>query len=133
MFEVDHYAISVGNIEKSVAFYEKLEFQVIRDYQAEDGSVRIVHMQNGGFILELFCYPDSAKLPAFVKTVKDDLLVKGAKHFALQVKDVEKAAEYVVEVGLTDEKPVVAPGRLGRPYFVLKDPDGIFVEVITAR
>ncbi|MDD6806059.1 MAG: VOC family protein, partial [Clostridiales bacterium] len=64
MFEVDHYAISVGNIEKSVAFYEKLEFQVIRDYQAEDGSVRIVHMQNGGFILELFCYPDSAKLPA---------------------------------------------------------------------
>ena len=133
MFEVDHYAISVGNIEKSVAFYEKLEFQVIRDYQAEDGSVRIVHMQNGGFILELFCYPDSAKLPAFVKTVKDDLLVKGAKHFALQVKDVEKAAEYVVEAGLTDEKPVVAPGRLGRPYFFLKDPDGIFVEVITAR
>ena len=73
MFEVDHYAISVGNIEKSVAFYEKLEFQVIRDYQAEDGSVRIVHMQNGGFILELFCYPDSAKLPAFVKTVNADV------------------------------------------------------------
>ena len=26
MFAADHYAISVGNVEKSIAFYEKLEF-----------------------------------------------------------------------------------------------------------
>ena len=46
MFAADHYAISVGNIEESIVFYEKLEFCVIKDYQAEDGSVRIVQMKN---------------------------------------------------------------------------------------
>ena len=54
MFSADHYAISVGDVDKSIAFYEKLEFRVIKDFQAEDGSVRIVQMQNGAFILEMF-------------------------------------------------------------------------------
>lgn len=133
MFEVDHYAISVGNIEKSVEFYEKLEFKKIKDYQASDNSVRIVHMESGNFLLELFCYPDSSGLPDFVKTVKDDLLVKGSKHLALQVKDIQIAAEYVFKNGLVDEIPVISPGRLGRPYFFIKDPDGIFVEIISGR
>ena len=54
MFSADHYAIIVGDVDKSIAFYEKLEFRVIKDFQAEDGSVRIVQMQNGAFILEMF-------------------------------------------------------------------------------
>lgn len=132
MFQADHYAISVGDVEKSIAFYEKLEFRVIKDYQAEDGSVRIVQMQNGSFILEMFCYPDSEKLPDFVNTLGEDLKVKGAKHLGLQVEDVEKAAVYLTETGLAKEKPVISKGRLGRPYFFIKDPDGIFVEIISA-
>ena len=74
MFQPDHYAISVGDVEKSISFYEKLEFEVIKDFRAEDGSVRIVQMKNGNFILEMFCYPDSEKLPDFVNTLGEDLL-----------------------------------------------------------
>lgn len=133
MFQADHYAISVGDVEKSIAFYEKLEFHVIKDYQAEDGSVRIVHMKNGDLILELFCYPDSAELPGYVNTVKDDLLVKGSKHLGLQVEELKEAANYVYEAGLVEERPTISEGRLGRPYFFMKDPDGIFVEIISAR
>ena len=33
MFSADHYAISVGDVDKSIAFYEKLEFRVIKDFQ----------------------------------------------------------------------------------------------------
>ena len=80
MFVADHYAISVDDVEKSIAFYEKLEFCVIKDYHAEDGSVRIVQMKNGDFILEMFAYPDSEKLPGFVNTLGEDLKVKGSKH-----------------------------------------------------
>lgn len=132
MFQADHYAISVGDVEKSIAFYEKLEFKKIKDYQAEDGTVRIVQMQNGNFILEMFCYPDSEKLPDFVNTLGEDLNVKGSKHLGLQVTDVEKAAAYLEETGLVNEKPLISQGRLGRPYFFIKDPDGIFVEIISA-
>ena len=132
MFQADHYAISVGDADRSISFYEKLEFQVIKDYQAEDGSVRIVQMKNGNFILEMFAYPDSEKLPDFVNTLGEDLKVKGAKHLGLQVADVEKAAAYLTESGLVNEKPVISQGRLGRPYFFIKDPDGIFVEIISA-
>lgn len=133
MFAADHYAISVGDVEKSIAFYEKLEFCVIKDYQAEDGSVRIVQMQNGDFILEMFAYPDSEKLPDFVNTLGEDLKVKGAKHFGLQVQDVEKAACYLLEAGIINKMPEICKGRLGRPYFFIKDPNGIFVEIISSK
>lgn len=133
MFSADHYAISVGDVDKSIAFYEKLEFRVIKDFQAEDGSVRIVQMQNGAFILEMFSYPDSEKLPDFVNTLGEDLKVKGSKHLGLQVQDVECATNYLVEAGLVNEKPTICEGRLGRPYFFIKDPNGIFVEIISAR
>lgn len=132
MFQPDHYAISVGDVEKSITFYEKLEFKKIKDYQAEDGTVRIVQMQNGNFILEMFYYPDSEKLPDFVSTLGEDLKVKGSKHLGLQVTDVEKAAAYLEEAGLVTEKPMISQGRLGRPYFFIKDPNGIFVEIISA-
>ena len=106
---------------------------MIKDYQAEDGSVRIVQMKNGDFILEMFEYPDSEKLPDFVNTLGEDLKVKGAKHFGLQVQDVEKAACYLMDAGLISKMPEISKGRLGRPYFFIKDPNGIFVEIISSK
>ncbi len=133
MFTIDHYAISVADADRSIAFYEKLEFSVIKDYRAEDGSVRIVHMQNGNFILELFSYPDSAKVPEFVNTLGEDLKVQGAKHMGLNVQDIDAAATYLQQAGALRQKPEICEGRLGRPYFFIKDPDGIFVEIISAK
>lgn len=131
MFGIDHYAISVSNSENSRKFYEKLGFRSVMDYQAEDGSVRILQMENNGFLLEMFCYPDSKATPDFVETLDTDLHVNGAKHMALAVENPQKAAEYLFREGLIKEMPVINEGRLGRPYFFIKDPDGIFVEIIT--
>ncbi len=133
MFHVDHYAISVKDADKSIEFYSKLNFSLVKDWRAEDGSVRIVHMTNDSFILEMFCYPDSAALPEFVKDLNTDLKVKGAKHLGLWVEDLEKSADYLQQVGIVDVKPEISQGRLGRPYFFIKDPDGIFVEIISAK
>lgn len=131
MFGIDHYAISVSDSEKSREFYGKLGFQTVKDYQADDGSVRILQMEKDGFLLEMFCYPDSEPTPDFVETLNRDLHVNGAKHMALAVEDPQKAAEYFLKEGLIGETPVINEGRLGRPYFFIKDPDGIFVEIIT--
>lgn len=133
MFHVDHYAISVKDADKSIEFYSKLDFSLLKDWRADDASVRIVQMTNGSFVLEMFCYPDSAALPEFVKDLNTDLKVKGAKHMGLWVEDLEKAGAYLQQIGILDKAPVISQGRLGRAYFFIKDPDGIFVEIISAR
>lgn len=130
MFGIDHYAISVSDSERSRRFYEKLGFRTVKDYQADDGSVRILQMEKNGFLLEMFCYPDSDPTPDFVEKLDTDLHVNGAKHMALAVKDPQKAAEYLLKEGVIGEMPFITEGRLGRPYFFIKDPDGIFVEII---
>lgn len=133
MFNIDHYAISISNAERSIEFYKKLDFTVIKDWEADDKSLRIIHMINGGFILEMFCYVDSDELPQFSMNLSTDLKVNGSKHLGLWVDDLEMVGEYLVTIGILKEKPVITQGRLGRPYFFIKDPDGIFVEIIARR
>lgn len=133
MFNVDHYAISVGNMDKSIEFYSRLDFELLKDWEADDGSVRIVHMMNGGFILEMFCYPDCEELPEFAKNLNTDLKIIGAKHLGLWVEDLEYVAEHLQQIGVLNAKPTISQGRMGRPYFFIKDPNGIFVEIISAR
>ncbi len=132
-FKMDHFAISVSDADRSKAFYEKLGFSIVKDYEAEDKSVRILHMEMDGVILELFCYPDSTPVPDFTETVAKDLKVRGAKHMGLMAADLNEAARYLMEEGLIDEMPQIRAGRLGRDYFFIKDPDGINVEIILAR
>lgn len=133
MFNIDHYAISISNAEESIEFYKKLDFTVMKDWEADDKTLRIIHMMNGGFILEMFCYADSDELPEFSKNLNTDLKVKGSKHLGLWVDDLELAGNYLVSMGILKEKPAITLGRLGRPYFFIKDPDGIFVEIISKR
>ena len=132
-FHMDHYAISVSNAEVSRQFYEKLGFQLVKDFQERADTVRILQMEKEGFLLEMFCYPDCKPTPEFVNDLTTDLKVNGAKHMALSVENLTLAAEYLVKNGLIREMPVINEGRLGRPYFFMKDPDGIFIELIQCR
>lgn len=131
MFQMDHYAISVKNVEKSMEFYSKLGFSVRKDWTAEDDTVRIVQMEKEGFLLEMFCYPDCQEIPSFVENLNTDLKVNGSKHMALKVTNLQEAASYLLQEGLVAQMPAISQGRLGRPYFFIKDPDGIFVEIIS--
>jgi glyoxylase I family protein len=130
MFNIDHYAISVKNMDKSVEFYKKLDFMTIKEWMSEDKNTHIVHMKNGSFILEMFCYKDYNLLPAFVDSLNTDLKTLGSKHIGLCVDDLEVAANYLIEKEIISSFPTIAPGRMGRPYFFIKDPNGIFVEII---
>lgn len=73
MFNVDHYAISISNADESCNFYKKLGFKTIKDWTADDNSLRIIHMDNGGFVLEMFCYKKHEDLPKFVEFLGTDL------------------------------------------------------------
>lgn len=129
MFNVAHVAISVSNIEKSIEFYKKFGFKEFKSWDAEDESIKIRMLNLNGMILEMFCYKDYIELPKTATSTATDLSVIGTKHFALGVPNIEKAKKWVLENKIADEITITI-GRLGKPYFFIKDPDGILVEII---
>lgn len=129
MFNVNHVSISVIDMEKSVEFYKKFGFDDFKSWKAEDESIKINMLKLNNTVLEMFCYKNYTELPETAKSVATDLPVIGTKHFALGVEDIEKAKEFVLNNNIYDNIEIKV-GRLGKPYFFIKDPNGILVEII---
>ena len=126
MFNVVHVAISVSNIGRSIEFYKRIGFKEFKSWDAEDESIKIRMLKLNDFILEIFCYKNYIELPETANSTATDLPVLGTKHFALGVSNIEKAKRWVLENKIADEVTINV-GRLGKPYFFIKDPDGILV------
>lgn len=129
MFNVNHVAISVTNIDISIEFYKKFGFKDFKSWKAEDESIKIAMLKLNNTVLEIFCYKEYVKLPQTAKSVATDLPVLGTKHFALGVENIQKAKEFVIENKIC-ESVDIKKGRLGKEYFFISDPDGILVEII---
>lgn len=132
-FGIDHYAISVSDADKSIEFYNLFGFEKIADFVNDDNSLRIVQMKMDSMIIEFFQYKDHGSLPEFVDSLEMDLKVIGSKHLGINVDNLNEAANYLIEKGVLDKLPKINTGRLGRDYFFIKDPDGIFVEIISVN
>lgn len=128
MFNINHVAISAKNIEETIEFYKKFGFENKKEYH--DENVDIVCLKLNEFVLEIFHYPNSSELPEHSKDLSIDLKTTGNKHFGLGVKNINEAKEFVQENKLNDSEIVIHEGRLGKPYFFIKDPNGILMEII---
>ena len=129
MFNFNHIAISVTNAEESIEFYKKFGFEEFKSWKAEDESIKINMLKLNSIVLEIFCYKEYTKLPETAKTTATDLPVLGTKHFALGVENIEQAKEFVVKNEIANDIEIKV-GRLGKPYFFIKDPNGILMEII---
>ncbi len=126
MFSFDHVAISVDKVEESLNFYEKLGFEKYQEYY--DEKVDLFMLKMAEIKLEIFHYHEHVDLPSFAKDLAEDLHVVGTKHLALQTDDIDSAKVFLEERGL--KLGEIKKGRLGRRYFFLQDPNGIFIEII---
>lgn len=98
---INHFAISVGDLDESVAWYNKVfGFQELRRRLIPNTNVKVCHMQAPGFLLELFCNPDSQPLAEFRKTPNTDFLVRGNKHISFGVPDAHALLPVFEELGV---------------------------------
>ena len=81
---INHFAISVGNLDESVDWYNRVfGFEEISRGQIPNTNVKVCHMQAKGFLLEIFCNEESEPLAEFRKNPNTDFLVQGNKHISI--------------------------------------------------
>lgn len=129
MYRLHHVCLSVANRERSIRFYKQLDFEQFHAWEADDKSLTITHLKNGGIFLELFCYRNQLPAPETIFETQTDLPVIGTKHFGLRVNSIEAARADLSAKRLVPHDIQITQGRTGPRYFFVRDPDGILVEI----
>ncbi len=116
-----HNNINVLDLDKSIEFYKKaLGLTVAREKHAEDGSFKIVYLEDGesNYRLEL-TWLASQKIPY---DLGDNEI-----HIAFTVDDYDAAHKYHSEMGC-----ICYENNAMGIYFIV-DPDGYWLEVVPKR
>ena len=118
-----HTCYRIGDIDRSVAFYEKLGFQEARRMPIGDEAINVfMQMPGEDPVLEL----------TYNHGVDSYDLGTGYNHIALAVEDLDGTLERLAHDGLEPEKPPYRPGGRteGPRICFVRDPDGYRVELI---
>ena len=122
-------AVSVSNLTRSVDFYAKnFGFSCEKVIELPNRNGKVALLRRAAFTIEMFEFADVLPLPDDRKTPSTDLKTVGVKHFALKVKDIMGASDFLKRNGVEFLSEVTVGVRGMRRFFV-KDPDGIGIEV----
>jgi len=98
---INHFAISVADLEESVAWYERVFGFTVSNRSVIPGiGVSVCHMQGPGFLLEVFCADNSIPLPEDRKLPNRDLMTQGNKHISFGVKDARSLLPELEQLGV---------------------------------
>ena len=118
-----HTCYRIGEIDRSVAFYEKLGFQEAGRMNIGDEAINVFMGLPG----------DDPRLELTYNHGVDSYeLGTGYNHIALAVEDLDGTLEALAAEGIDPEKPPYRPGgRTEGPLICfVRDPDGYRVELI---
>jgi lactoylglutathione lyase len=121
--ELIHTCYRILEIDRSVAFYEKLGFEELRRVPIGDDEATNVFMglPGDGARLEL-TYNHGQTEPYEVGT--------GYGHIAIAVDDLDGTLERLAEVGIEPEKPPYSVREGGSRLCFVRDPDDYRIELI---
>jgi len=129
-YQPHHACISVRNLGKSLEFYKMLGYEQVHQYNEPDGSMSITHLKLGSSFLEIFWYKKNEAIAPLDYQYTEDLKDIGVKHIALHTEDIEVALADMKTKGLAPEDTTITMGRTKVSYFFIKDPDGIWLEIV---
>jgi len=111
--------LTVPDFDEAVAFYrDALGFEQLADWSGEDG--RVILLEAGPATIELF----DERQAESVDRIEAGRRVSGPVRLAVEVTDLDAAAERLVAAGAEVEAPAVVPPWGGRNTR-LRSPDGL--------
>jgi lactoylglutathione lyase len=118
-----HTCYRIGDIDRSVSFYEKLGFTEARRMPIGDEAINVfMGLPDNDSILEL----------TYNHGVTDYELGTGYNHIALAVGDLDGTLAALATQGISPEKPPYRPGgrTTGSRIAFVRDPDGYRIELV---
>ena len=130
---LDHVAITVADMDRSLAFYAGLlGCEVLGQLLLDDGTFKLVYLRKGRALIELFAHrtvsaqPGSTDAPAAARA--PDRV--GFEHLAFHSDDVDGVAAALAAAGVPfSVAPKDAAGDVRLAFF--RDPDGNTLEVVS--
>jgi lactoylglutathione lyase len=119
--ELIHTCYRIGDIDRSVEFYEKLGFEEVGRFPIRDEAINVfMGLPGDGARLEL----------TYNHGVDSYELGTGYNHIAVTVDDMEGTLERLAGVGIEPEKPPYSIREGGSLLCFVRDPDGYRIELI---
>jgi len=121
MPELIHTCYRIGDIDRSVAFYEALGFEEMRRMNIRDEAINVfMGLPDDGPRLEL----------TYNHGVSEYELGTGYNHIAISAGDLDATLERLAEQGIEPEKPPYSVSEGGSRLCFVRDPDGYRIELI---
>jgi lactoylglutathione lyase len=116
-----HTCYRIGDIDRSVSFYEKLGFEEVGRFPIRDEAINVfMGLPDDGARLEL----------TYNHGVDSYELGTGYNHIAVTVDDIDGTLERLAEEGIEPEKPPYTVREGGSRLCFVRDPDGYRIELI---
>jgi len=121
MSELIHTCYRIGDIDRSVSFYEKLGFEEVGRIPIRDEAINVFMGLPG----------DAPRLELTYNHGVDSYeLGTGYNHIAVTVEDIDGTLERLAEEGIEPEKPPYTVREGGSRLCFVRDPDGYRIELI---
>jgi lactoylglutathione lyase len=116
-----HTCYRIGDISRSVAFYEALGFEELRRMPIRDEAINVfMGLPGDGPRLEL----------TYNHGVSEYELGTGYNHIAITVADLDEVLPALAAQGIEPEKPPYTVREGGSRLCFVRDPDGYRIELI---
>ena len=121
MPELIHTCYRIGDIDRSVAFYEALGFEETGRFPIRDEAINVfMGLPGDGARLEL----------TYNHGVDSYELGTGYNHIAITSSDLDATLANLAEQGIEPEKPPYTVREGGNRLCFVRDPDGYRIEII---